>query len=69
MKSFFTKIQKQTNMTKSLYDDDPFLECYAIVKGKMANRISLNDVELVMAENIRRFYAAVHSVEEQTTKR
>ena len=50
MKLFSTKIQKQKNTTKSLYENDPFLECYAIVKGKMANKIPLNDVEQVMAE-------------------
>lgn len=49
-------------MTKS-YDDDPFLECYAIVKGKMANKMPLNDVELVMAENIQRFYTTLHKME------
>lgn len=63
MKLFGTKIQKQETTTKSLYDNDPFLECYAIVKGKMANKMPLNDVELVMSENIQRFYTALHKME------
>jgi hypothetical protein len=50
-------------MKRSLYEDDPFIECYAVVKGKMANKMPLTEVEQVMAECIRRFYGAIHPTE------
>ena len=62
MNLFGTK-QKQETMKRSLYEDDPFIECYAVVKGKMANKMPLTEVEQVMAECIRRFYGAIHPTE------
>lgn len=61
--------KKQKQQQKDNNDDDPFMECYAIVKGKMANRIPLSEVEEVMAENIRRFYAAIHDFEGKNNKK
>lgn len=69
MKRCLFTTKKQKTMTSSLYNDDLFVECYAIVKGKMANKMPLSEVEEVMAENIRRFYAAVHCIENQDNKR